>query len=268
MSLTGATQVRRAKPGVYVAEVPSGWDIAGATNGGLMLAIATRAVLEETGDPDPLTVTAHYFAPAQPGPVRIHVEVIRTGNRLRTSTVRLETDSGEVLLAMLATTTVLGTPGAEDLSGQTLVAGQPPSLPRPEECLLVEPTDTFPPPFMGNVDVRLPPDVVGFALGKPMGRAEMRGWFSLPEGEPLGSLGALLASDAFPPPVFNAALPINWTPTVELTVQVRSRPASSRLRCTFRSRFVEHGLLEVDGELWDESDHLVALSRQLALVPR
>lgn len=79
---------------------------------------------------------------------------------------------------------------------------------------------------------------------------------------------ALMAADAFPPPVVNSDLPVAWTPTVELTAQLRARPAGGPLRCTFRTRFVQGSYLEEDGELWDGDGTLVALSRQLALVPR
>jgi acyl-CoA thioesterase len=78
----------------------------------------------------------------------------------------------------------------------------------------------------------------------------------------------LLVADAFPPAVFNANLPLAWTPTVEMTTHVRSAPQTEWLRCRFTTRFVTGGFFEEDGEVWDADGRLVALSRQLALVPR
>ena len=96
----------------------------------------------------------------------------------------------------------------------------------------------------------------------------MRGWFRLRDGEPLDTVSLLCAADAFPPTIFNADLPVAWTPTVELTAHVRSRPEPGWLRCRFATHFITGGFLEEEGELWDASGRLVAQSRQLALVPR
>ncbi len=129
-------------------------------------------------------------------------------------------------------------------------------------------TDTFPPPFMGRVDLRLHPEDTGFADGGGTGEPLMRGWFRLPDGEPVDTVALLCAVDAFPPTIFNARLPRTWTPTLELTAHVRARPEPGWLRCRFVTRFVTGGFLEEDGEVWDASGRLVAQSRQLALVPR
>jgi hypothetical protein len=96
----------------------------------------------------------------------------------------------------------------------------------------------------------------------------MRGWFRLRNGEDADTLALLCAVDAFPPTVFNAHLPVAWTPTIELTTHVRARPQPGWLRCRFATHFVTAGFLEEDGEIWDRDDRLVAQSRQLALVPR
>ena len=132
----------------------------------------------------------------------------------------------------------------------------------------MEPGETFPPPFMGRVELRLHPDDAGFATGAPSGEPRVRGRFRLRDGEPIDTIGLVLAVDAFPPTAFNAQLPVAWTPTVELTAHVRARPAPGWLRCVFTTRFVTGGFLEEDGEIWDDTGRLVAQSRQLALIPR
>ena len=114
----------------------------------------------------------------------------------------------------------------------------------------------------------LHPDDAGFARGRPSGQMLVRGWFRHLDDEPIDALGLLQATDAYPPTIFNADLPVAWTPTVELTAHVRARPAPGWLRCAFTTRFVTGGFLEEDGVVWDETGTLVAQSRQLALVPR
>jgi hypothetical protein len=124
------------------------------------------------------------------------------------------------------------------------------------------------PSFSTKIDLRMHPDDAGFARGQPSGHPRVRGWFRLRDDEPVGTLGLLQATDAFPPTIFNADLPVAWTPTVELTSHVRARPALGWLRCAFTTRFVTGGFIEEDGEVWDDTGALVAQSRQLALVPR
>ena len=124
------------------------------------------------------------------------------------------------------------------------------------------------PALMGRFDLRLHPEDAGFALGKPSGKPLFRGWLRFQDDEPVDAFGLILAADAFPPTVFNANLPIAWTPTLEMTAHVRAVPEPGWLRCRFSTRFITGGLLEEDGELWDASGRLVAQSRQLALAPR
>ncbi len=104
---------------------------------------------------------------------------------------------------------------------------------------------------------------------KPSTRGVLTAYLKLMRVDrPIDSLALLLACDAFPPAAFNLDMPTNWVPTVELTVHVRAIPAPGPVACFFRTRFVQNGLLEADGEVWDQNGVLVAQSRQLALAPR
>ena len=260
VSFAAATAVTPVRDGEYAAEIADGWDIMGNANGGYLLAIAARAVTEATGRPDPVTITAHYLAPGQPGPARVSVDIVRAGGRHTTSAFRL--DAGErTLLVGVATTTEL----RPDV-GPTLIDAVPPDLPPPEDCVEMIPGDPLPPPFFGRVRAFLHPDDARFREA-PSGEARMRGWFGLRDGEPLDTLALVMAVDALPPTSFNASLPVGWTPTVELTAHVRRHPVDGLLACAFVTRHVAGGYLESDGEIWDASGALVAQSRQLQLVP-
>jgi acyl-CoA thioesterase len=248
--------------GRWRADIAAGWDIAGNANGGYLLAIAARAMSAAVGRPDPVTITAHYLSPGRPGPAVVDVTVTKQGRAFATATATMSADGRPVLA-------VVGTFG--ELSGgppEPLVGLPSPDMPPPEHCVLVEAAEQFPPPFSNKVEQRLHPDDATFLAGNPSGRALMRGWFRLRHDEPVDTIALLLAADAFPPTVFNANLPVAWTPTIELTVHLRHRPSPGWLRCRFATHYVTGGFLEEDGELWDTTGRLVAQSRQLALVPR
>lgn len=243
---------------LYGGTIEPGWDIVGNANGGYLLAIAARAASQATGGLCPATVTAHFLNPGSPGPVTVDTMIEKKGSRFTTVRATLSDEKRPVLAMLGSFTAEAARPSVER------VAAAPPDLPEPEKCVPIEPTDTFPPPFMGKVELRLHPEDASFTTGVP----RFRGWFRLRNSEPIDCLGLLITVDAFPPTVFNAQLPIAWTPTLELTTHVRGRPEPGWLRCEFTTRFISRGFLEEDGEVWDSTDRLVAQSRQLALLPR
>ncbi len=57
--------------GRWCARIEAGWDFAGTPNGGYLLSLVAKAMIELTGRPDPVAVTAHYLAPARPGPAEL-----------------------------------------------------------------------------------------------------------------------------------------------------------------------------------------------------
>jgi acyl-CoA thioesterase len=268
MTFAEATAVTRSGDHSFRAQIHPGWDIAGNANGGYLLAIAGRAMAAAADRPDPVTLTAHYLAPGRPGPITAHTDLVKAGKRFSTVQATLaDADDGRPLLAVLGTFGDLARTGGEAPPSR-LEAG-PPDLPPVEDCIpLVPGTTGMPPPFAANVDIRMHPDDAGFSRGEPSGQMQVRGWFRLPDGQAVDTMALVLATDAYPPTIFNADLPVAWTPTVELTTHVRARPAPGWLRCAFTTRFVTGGFLEEDGVVWDATGTLVAQSRQLALVPR
>jgi len=66
---------------------------------------------------------------------------------------------------------------------------------------------------------------LGSILGKPYGRSEMGGWAKFADGRPVDTLALPLLADSFPPPIFNAGIPLKWVPTIGLTAHIHKRPA-------------------------------------------
>jgi hypothetical protein len=100
--------------------------------------------------------------------------------------------------------------------------------------------------------------------GKLSDQSENKGWIKFKDDRPFDSLSILLIADSFPPAVFSSQGMVAWVPTLEFSVNIRNIPATTRLKCVFRTRFITCGLIEEDGEIWDENGQLVAISRQIA----
>jgi acyl-coenzyme A thioesterase PaaI-like protein len=266
------TAVSRLAEGSYTTTITPRWNIGAAPNGGYLLAILLRALGDALPHPDVLTVTAHYVRPPAPGRAAVEVERIHSGRSLSSASARLlqgapgsDLEGGECLRA-LATFTDLD----READGRpSYVDGGPPGLPPPDECLRGDGRM----PGGGSAaigerfDLRLHPGTVGWARGGPTGRPEVGGWIRLADGrEPDLPLMAVVV-DALPPTVFDLGV-AGWVPTIELTLHLRARPAPGWLRCWIRSRFLTGGYVEEDAEVWDADGRLVAMSRQLARVPR
>ncbi|MDE3204233.1 MAG: thioesterase family protein [Acidobacteriota bacterium] len=255
------TAVQRDSEG-WSAEINPRWNVGENPNGGYLLAIALRALVEETGRPDPVSVTAHYLSPPKAGPIQVRTEIVKPGRSFVTATASLiQGDRERVRI----------TGAFSDLTerqGPTRISARPPDIPGPEDCVgLIELTSQAGrrvPEVMNRFDLRLPPDSPWGAPGEgdPF---EITGWIRFADGSDPDPLSAMAFADAFPPTLLGAVAG-GWVPTIELTVHLRTRPSPGWLLGTFRTRVLVDGLLEEDGELWDSDGRPVALSRQLAMV--
>ena len=122
----------------WTAEVSSDYNIGENPNGGYLMAIvlqALRAELEGVepplGQPDPLTLTAHFLRPGIPdADARIVTEVRKLGRSITTARATLE-QGDKVRVEMMA--------GFGDLSSATSqfddITVAPPDLPPPDRCV-------------------------------------------------------------------------------------------------------------------------------------
>ncbi|MFC5033786.1 thioesterase family protein [Streptomyces sp. So13.3] len=263
-----AVVARSGEPSVFDAELDGGWRIGKGINGGLLLALAARALATELGGgedghSDPFSITAYYLSTSTAGPAELRTETLRRGRTVSTGTVSL-LQGGEERLRAIATYGDLDRHAAGDIR----TTATPPNLPPPEKCVGAE---LAPPSFveqaelLSRLDLRLDPDTVGWAMGAPSGRGVIRGWLRMPDGREPDPLLLLLAADALPPTTFDLGIG-GWAPTLELTVHVRAKPAPGWLRIVHSTRNFADGYMEEDAEVWDSSGRLVAQSRQLARV--
>ncbi|MET7457728.1 thioesterase family protein [Streptomyces sp. NPDC005574] len=261
------TAVTPREPGVYDTDLSAGWTIISAVNGGYLLAVLGRALAHALPHSDPFTISAHYLTASQPGPAVVRTDLVRTGRTLSTGQASLfqYDDQGREVERIR----VLASYGDLDaLPEDVRTTALPPAIPPMEQCFGPE---DGPAPVEGSSAIterlmlKLDPSTLGWALGSPSGKGEMRAWFGLADGRDADPLSLLLAVDALPPTAFELGL-TGWVPTVELTVHVRCRPAPGPLRVSIGTRNLAGGFLEEDAEVWDSTDRLVAQSRQLARV--
>lgn len=241
-------------------DIDPGWNVGEAPNGGYVCAIAVAGLLSIVDHPDPIAISAHFPSRPNTGPVDVLTEVVRTGRSHSTAQARLAQE-GNARVVLTATFANLA---ASD--GPTVVRGSAPEVPPPERCVRAEGPGV--PVFVQRFELRMTPESAMWAVGQPSGEPRMEGWTRFADGRDADPLSLIVFCDSFPPTVFNVLDLPTWVPTIEYTVHVRAKPRPGWLQCRFSTRYLMGGYLEEDGEVWDSTGQLVALSRQLARVLR
>ncbi len=263
MSFDADTALHPAGPGTFDLDVPERWRVGrGATNGGFIAALFTRALQAVVAEPGrrPRSLTVHYPAACRPGPVRIVVAEERAGRSLTTLSARMTQDGALVGLALAAF--------AKDRSGPDFHHLPMPEAPPPQA---LEPWPMIPgrPSFARNWDYR---PCIGAA---PFSRAEAAvtgGWIRLPEPRPLDAPLLAAMADGWLPPVLPLLDgPRGVVPTIDLTVHFRASlppdgmPDGAYSFALFESRLGAGGYWESDGVIWAPDGRVLAQARQLAM---
>ncbi|HJQ03577.1 MAG TPA: thioesterase family protein [Jatrophihabitans sp.] len=260
MTFDAVTAVQQRSAGAFQVEISAEWTIAGKPNGGYLLAMLGRASCLTGPHPHVLAASAHYLATPQPGTAEVEVEVLRAG-RSASQLRAILSQAGRPCVQALVTTSRLA---ADSTAYWDAGLPSPGTLPMADCLRIPSRTPTgLPVPIMDQVELRIEPDCLGFAAGRPSGRGELRGWLALPAGAAFDACSLLFAIDAFPPATFDIE-PTGWVPTLELTGYVRALPVPGPVRILQRAQLIEAQRVDEVCYVWDAEGRLVAHGSQLA----
>ena len=261
--LEAATAVKPTGDDRYEAVLDPHWRIGTKPNGGYLLAVLARAAVDAAGPEHqhPAAVSAHYLAAPGPGPAEVEVEVLRRGRSAAQLRATLHAGGARTVEALVTCGQLPPAGGTPYWTGV-----EPPDLPAEEACFPVPADDPrFPVPLFSEIALRVDPASAGFAVGRPAGKGEIRGWVRVSPAPP-DPYALLVAVDCLPPATFDLGLAGSWVPTLELTAYLRALPASGPLRVRQRARLVAHDRVDEECDVWDSTGALVATGHQLAAV--
>lgn len=245
--------------GVHQVTVTTDWHTANQTpNGGYVLALVLRAVMQEASEPDPLSIAMTFFRPATAGEAEIRVRQVRAGRRVSTYDALLVQGGKEVAHAVVST---------HDWDQAGPVQHTPhaaPAMPPPEAC--ADLTSVIPAgmiPILDRYTYRNAA-IPGWLEGSPTGTTESLGWIRAADERPVDAVLAGAMTDAFAP--VTAEIGHLGSATIQLTVHFRRRPETTWVIGHVVTRHVIDGYADEDVELWDEQGRLIAQSRQLAIL--
>jgi len=244
------------KPLVFKGNISNNWSVNGTPNGGYLMAMVTNAMVKCSDKKGTPIITANYISKSVPGGAEIVVEKFAQSTQFSRLQARLIQDGIERIR-------VTGT--FSDEKNECFIERYetpPPDIRPPGECIEIPPVPNF--TILDNMEMRLDPECTGWMEGNLSDRSELKGWIRYRDRREFDLFSTLACTDSFPPPIMASQGMLAWVPTIELSINVRNIPKTTWLKCIFRTRFVNCGLLEEDGEVWDENGELISISRQIA----
>jgi len=275
------TAVRPAGPGRYEAEIDDAWNLRPLPQGGVVTALALRAMAAELGESGQRLRTLHttFAAQVTDGPVEIEVELLRRGRTM--SHLRSEVRNPGAARGHLTT----GIFGASREGFDFTDLRPPPDLPRPDEC----PSFRDPPP-PGVPEFEPMPFWERLVEGRPAlglapweegdrDRAERAQWYRLDDPPWLDDgtidpLSLVVLCDVMPGAVGERLGPQErmwFAPSVDLTVHLFSDCRSPWVLGHNTARHAGDGYASADMALWDfgpdyrDEPRLVAYATQVFL---
>lgn len=233
------------------------YGVANHPNGGYLMAVMASQMMDRSDKGTTPIITANFLSRPSSGPADIVTSVISQSRTFNRYEARLIQDEKESVRA-------IGSFVADDLECiLDRYEEDPPEILPINECVEMPSLPGF--SIFDTMDIRLEPNSAGWMKGHNGSKSEVRGWIRFREERPFDTCGIILAADAFFPPILVSQGLSGWVPTIEMSVNVRNMPGGKWLKGCFRTKHITCGLLDEDGELWDEDGKLVAISRQIAM---
>jgi hypothetical protein len=246
----------RSDPKRFKGDVSPHWSVNGNPDGGYLMAVMANAMARVSAKKATPIFTANYVSRCVPGEAEILVEEIIASTQFSRFEARLVQEGKERIR-------MLGTFSRElDECFIRKYEAPPPEVAPLDQCIQIPVLPGY--TLFEQMDVRLDPACAGWMQDHLTEASEQRGWITFKDERPHDPFSILLAADSFPPAILASQGMLAWVPTIELSVNIRNIPETRWLKCVFRTRYINCGLLEEDGELWDSTGELVAISRQIA----
>ena len=238
--------------GHWRAHVREHWFIQRGPNGGLVAALATRALTEVAGGGEraPRSLTLHYLAPPVAGELEVVAAVERAGRTTTFASLRALQHGVTVAYGLgCCSAWREGQPEWDEL--------ERPDVPGPREIPSLERAEAF--PFLANYELR------------PLGAPRVGAWMRPAQPRPVDPILLAALTDAWMPAAFAHMEQPRFVPTIDLTIHWRAPVDAAPgehpwVLGLFSTRLAAGGTWEEDGELWSEDGRLLAQSRQLAIV--
>lgn len=244
------------EPGFFKGNISDNWSIIGNPNGGYLMALLANAIIKDSHKRSFIILTVNFLSLCVPGKVDLFTEHLASSRQFDRWQARLS-QKGEKKVIAMGTIKDYG-----DDQGEKIYEKSAPNILPPGECVAIPKNQNY--TFFDRIDVRLDPNCAGYLKGDLAKRSVLEGWVRFRDNRPFDELSTLLIIDSFPPPIFASQGPVVWVPTLELSLNMRNTPKTHWLKCVFRSNFLNNGIVEGDGEIWDEDGELIAISRHIS----
>jgi acyl-CoA thioesterase len=264
------------RPGTYVADIGDVWDAPILPHGGVVSALALRAMADHLDEPDKRlrTATTVFAAQVPPGAAEVEVTVLRRGRAMSQLMATVRADGA---VAGHTTVAVFGA----DRPGFSFTDAMVPSVPPPDACPSMR--DALPEgiedrwrwrrsPFWEHVEMRLALGHTPWDEWAPA-TLECASWLRFDEPPRSGDgaldpLAVVALCDTMPGAVGERLGPDQpqWrAPSADLTVHLLGDATSEWILAHKRAHHAGDGYASLELTMWDEAGVVVAFATQMML---